>query len=86
MKPQIWGCERAKARSHPQIWDLLRKLPTSRYSSDTFSNYNNLNKFMFFNQRKAFSFYELHIVGFGRPWRTHNEWRSLADEHRGTQP
>ena len=27
MKPQIWWCERAKARSHHQIWDLLRKLP-----------------------------------------------------------
>jgi hypothetical protein len=23
--PQIWGCERASARSHPQIWGLLQK-------------------------------------------------------------
>jgi len=22
--PQIWGCERASARSHPQIWDFLQ--------------------------------------------------------------
>ena len=26
-KPQIWGCERAPARSHPQIWGTATVIP-----------------------------------------------------------
>jgi len=25
--PQIWGCERANARSHPQIWEFTTEIP-----------------------------------------------------------
>jgi hypothetical protein len=25
--PQIWGCQRAYARSHPQIWDYITEIP-----------------------------------------------------------
>jgi hypothetical protein len=24
---QIWGCERANARSHPQIWEFTTEIP-----------------------------------------------------------
>jgi hypothetical protein len=33
VEPQIWGCERATARSHPQIWYLPTANPIEPLSN-----------------------------------------------------
>ena len=33
--PQIWGCERANARSHPQIWEFTTEIPKGPKLSET---------------------------------------------------
>jgi hypothetical protein len=33
VEPQIWGCERATARSHPQIWYILTVNPKETLGS-----------------------------------------------------